>query len=146
MKEIRTEVEIAAPPDLVWRILTDFESFPSWNPFMVEASGELSVGSQLRVKLRPPGRKAFTFRPHLMELEPGHRLVWLGRTVFPGVFDGEHIHEVHDRGGGRARYVQRERFRGALTPFLGALLKDTTRGFNAMNRALKERAENAVRG
>jgi hypothetical protein len=145
VKEIRTEVEIASPPDVVWGILTDFASFPSWNPFMIEASGELVVGSQLRVKLRPPGRRAFTFRPHLTVLEPGRRFVWVGRTIFPGVFDGEHLHVIDDRGGGRARYHQIERFHGVLTPFLSSLLKDTQRGFNAMNRALKERAENAVR-
>jgi hypothetical protein len=130
---------------VVWAILTDFASYPSWNPFVIEASGDLSIGSQLRVRLRPPGRRAFTFRPTVTAFEPGRRLVWLGRTVLPGIFDGEHIHGVDDRGGGRSRYHQIERFRGALTPFLGALLKDTERGFRAMNTALKQRAEGSYR-
>jgi hypothetical protein len=146
VKEIRTEIEIAAPPDVVWAILTDLPSLPSWNPFMIEASGDLAVGSQLRVRLRPPGRRAFTFRPTVTVLEPGRRFVWLGRTVFAGIFDGEHIHELDDRGGGRSRYHQVERFRGVLTPFVGALLKDTERGFKAMNTALKQRAESSYRG
>ncbi len=33
MKEIHTEIEINAPAGKVWRVLTDFPSYPEWNPF-----------------------------------------------------------------------------------------------------------------
>ena len=34
MREIRTEVDIAAPPEDVWRVAADFRSDAAWNPFM----------------------------------------------------------------------------------------------------------------
>jgi hypothetical protein len=47
----------------------------------------------------------------------------------------------------RVRFVQREAFRGLLVPlFARSLDNSTLRGFEEMNRALKERAEAATAG
>ncbi|HLE55364.1 MAG TPA: SRPBCC domain-containing protein [Thermoplasmata archaeon] len=63
----------------------------------------------------------------------------------PGLFDGEHIFEIEPAGAGRTRFVQREVFRGLLVPVLARSLdRDTKRGFEEMNRALKMRAELGV--
>jgi uncharacterized protein YndB with AHSA1/START domain len=40
MKELRTAIDIAASPEAIWRLLTDFVALPQWNPFTREASGE----------------------------------------------------------------------------------------------------------
>ncbi len=63
MRELRSEINIASPPSAVWKVLTDFPSFPNWNPFIREASGSLKVGERLRVRSYPPGGRAMTFRP-----------------------------------------------------------------------------------
>jgi hypothetical protein len=34
MHEIQSQIEIAARRERVWSILTDFPSYPSWNPFI----------------------------------------------------------------------------------------------------------------
>jgi hypothetical protein len=64
-----------------------------------------------------------------------------GHLVVPGIFDGEHVHEIEALTPQRTRYVQREEFRGVLVPFVRGMLKDTERGFHEMNAALKVRAE-----
>jgi uncharacterized protein YndB with AHSA1/START domain len=38
-KEIITEIEIDASPSQVWQVLTDFEKYPTWNPFIKKISG-----------------------------------------------------------------------------------------------------------
>lgn len=141
MTEIAAEVEIAAPVARVWEVLTGFDSYPEWNPFIVRAGGELFRGARLEVTIRPDGRRATTFRPTVLVLEPNRELRWLGRLVLPGIFEGEHIHELEEVAPGRTRYVQRERFRGLLVPFVRGILDSTERGFRAMNSALKARAE-----
>ena len=50
MRELHTEIEIAAPPERVWAVLTDFGSYPEWNPFIRQISGHPAVGSHLDVR------------------------------------------------------------------------------------------------
>ena len=142
-KELYSEIEINSPADRVWKILTDFANFPSWNPFMRSASGELKKGSKLTVRLQPSGARGTTFKPTVLKIEEGRELRWIGHLVFRGLFDGEHILELQPvEDGRRIRFVQRELFSGILLPFLTKTLNnDTSRGFAEMNEALKLRAE-----
>jgi hypothetical protein len=139
--ELRAEIDIAASMAEVWEVLTDFSSYPEWNPFIVEAEGRLKVGQRLRVIIRPPGQKARTFRPTVRTYEPPRGFSWLGRLVMPGVFDGAHFHEIRPEEQARCRYIQSERFSGILTPFMGRVLLPTQRGFEEMCNALKARSE-----
>ena len=41
--ELRSEVEIKAPLSRVYATLTDFKSYPEWNPFLTQVSGKLAV-------------------------------------------------------------------------------------------------------
>lgn len=46
MKLIETEIIITSKPDKVRAILTDFNAYPNWNPFINSISGENKVGEQ----------------------------------------------------------------------------------------------------
>jgi hypothetical protein len=143
MREVSAATEIGASPERVWDILTDFESYPEWNPFIRRASGDVAPGAKLEVRIEPPGGRAMTFKPTVLEAEPERELRWLGRFLVPGVFDGEHSFHIEPIDDRRVRFVQAERFRGALVPVFGKTLEQTRRGFEAMNQALKRRAEAA---
>jgi hypothetical protein len=143
---IRTEIEINAPPERVWPVLTDFASFPQWNPFIRRASGELRGGACLLVHLQPSGTKGMTFRPTVLKAEPNRELRWLGQLWLPGLFDGEHSFILEPVGVSQVHFVQRELFRGLLLSLLSRTLeRDTCRGFEEMNQALKARAEQTSR-
>ena len=142
MRELHTEIEISAPVDQVWTILTDFAQFPTWNSFVTQADGEIREGARLRVRIEPPGGRAMTFMPTVVRAAPHEELRWLGRLLLPGLFDGEHSFRLSPTTGGGTRFVQREQFRGLLVPLLwNSVSTSTKRGFEAMNAALKERAE-----
>jgi hypothetical protein len=141
MREIRDEVEIDAPPERVWAVLTDFRSYPQWNPFVTSIAGRVERGAKLDVRIVPPGRRGMGFKPTVTAAEPGRELAWLGRVLLPGIFDGEHHFELEGLGDGRTRFVQREVFRGVLTPVMGSAFDNTLEGFRQMNQALKHRVE-----
>jgi hypothetical protein len=141
MRELRTDLEIGAPPGRVWQVLTDFDEYPEWNPFIRSIEGELVLGSQLRIRIEPPGVRGMTFKPTVRAVEPGRELRWLGRLFVPGLFDGEHRLAVEPLDGGRSRFVQSERFSGLLVRLFAKTLVATERGFVEMNEALKRRAE-----
>ena len=43
-RRISHAIEIEATPAAVWTILTDLESLPTWNPFILKIDGELRTG------------------------------------------------------------------------------------------------------
>jgi len=142
MKELRSEIEIAAPAGQVWAILTDFEGYPQWNPFIRRVRGNLVEGERLEVMMQPSGAEGMTFSPTVLHAEADRELRWIGHLFVPGLFDGEHIFTIEPLETGRVRFTQREIFTGLLVPLLARMLDtDTRRGFEEMNRALKARAE-----
>ncbi len=140
MLELRTEIEIDAPVERVWEVLTDFDRFPEWNPFIRQIRGNMRVGSRLEVFIGASGTQGMRFRPTVMKVVPNRELRWLGRLGLPRLFDGEHIFQIDPLGPMRARFIQRERFRSLLVPLLArSLNRDARRGFDEMNRALRAR-------
>ncbi len=139
---LHTEIEIDAPPEQVWSVLTDLDRYAAWNPFITSASGVVAVGERLENHIEPPGGRAATFKPTVTEVEQAHVFEWLGRPVLPGIFDGRHRFELHPIAGGRTRFVHTEQFRGLLVrPLLRSFEEPTRAGFEAMNEALKARVE-----
>lgn len=144
-EELRSEVEIDASPAEVWKVLTAFDEFPRWNPFIVRIEGTPAVGRRLKARLDPPGGRGISLRPVVTVVEPERELAWLGRLGIPGVFDGAHRFQLEPLPEGRTRFVQSEHFRGALVPLVRrSLNRHTLRGFEAMNRALEARVEAAA--
>ena len=143
MKIIRVVTDIAAPVQTVWAELSAVAKYAEWNPFITTLQGELVEGGRLKVRIVPTGGRAMTFRPTITVVEEGKRLEWLGRLVLPGVFDGRHSFLLEDLGGGVTRLTQAEEFSGLLVPLTGTILERTHAGFEAMNEALRLRAERA---
>ena len=147
MHEITTTMEINAPPRGVWKVLVDFQAHPQWNPFVRSIEGSPQEGETLKVRIQPVGGRGMTFRPRVVRAVPDQELRWLGRVVLPGIFDGEHFFKIESLvEGRRTRFIQGERFTGLLVPLLRKNLDRGTReGFEAMNHALKARAEELSR-
>jgi hypothetical protein len=140
--EIRTEIDIVSTPEELWAILTDFPAHASWNPFIRSIAGQAEKGRRLAVSIQPPGGRAMTFRPTVLVATPNHELRWLGHALVPGIFDGEHYFLMSPSTPGHVRFVQGEKFSGALARLAKASLDGGTKaGFIAMNAALKARAE-----
>ena len=139
--ELRAEIDIDADPDSVWAVLMDFEAYPEWNPFIQLIDGSQVVGASLRLRIQPPDSRGMTLRPHVTVVEPARAFGWLGSLGIRHIFDGAHRFQLEPIDGGRrTRFVQSERFRGVLLPFVRrSVLPPTLRGFEAMNLALADR-------
>ena len=141
MRTIHTEIGIGAPAAKVWDVLIATDTWAQWNPF-AKASGRFAVGERVAVTLTPPGKSAVTMRPIIVKLDEGRELRWLGSLGIRGLFDGEHGFRVLPEDVGRCRFEQFETFTGLLVaPIMWMVGEATRQGFEAMNRALKARAE-----
>jgi hypothetical protein len=141
-KEIKTEILIHATPEKVWSILTNFNDYPNWNPFIKSIKGEAKVGNKITARIEPPEAKGMTFKPKVLAFDANKEFRWLGHLLFPGLFDGEHKFELIDNGDGTTTFRQSEKFRGILVPLFKKMLDNNTlNGFNHMNAKIKELAE-----
>lgn len=141
-KEIKTEITIEASPNRVWEVLTDFEKYPTWNPFIKSIHGPVKVGAKITARIEPPEAKGMTFKPTVLSFETHKEFKWMGHLLFPGLFDGEHRFELIDNGNGTTTFIQAEKFNGILVRFLVKMLDiNTQNGFKAMNQKLKAEAE-----
>ncbi len=139
-KEIRTEISIQSTPEAVWGVLTDFNRYAEWNPFIASITGEVKEGSRIEVTI---GK--MKFKPQVLVFRKNEEFRWLGHLGMKGLFDGEHIFELQPLAGGGTKLTHREKFSGILVRLFNKMLeKDTLPGFISMNEALKERVERGV--
>ena len=136
-KHIKTSITINAGKEEIWKVLTDFESYPKWNSFIKSVSGEVNVGNQIVIQLQ-----GMTFKPNVLTYKENTEVKWLGHLWFKGLFDGEHAFKLTDNGNGTTHFEQSERFTGILVKlFSKSLDSDTKNGFEQMNKELKSRCE-----
>ena len=143
MRSISESVDIAASRRQVWNVLASLDAYKDWNPFIQSASGQLTAGSTLTLRMVPAQGRPMTFRPKVLAAEPGVLLRWIGHLIMPGIFDGTHQFELQGRDG-FTHVTQSETFRGVLVPLTGQTITATRSDFRALNQALKTRVETAV--
>jgi uncharacterized protein YndB with AHSA1/START domain len=91
------EVHIPAPPEAVWAVMSDIESWPNWNPDIrvAKLEGPLAPGTVFRWKATT------SLVSRLEVVDPPYEIAWTGTTMG--------IHAVHvyrfeaDEGGTFAR-------------------------------------------
>ncbi|WP_336364635.1 SRPBCC domain-containing protein [Halalkalicoccus salilacus] len=139
MREIRTEIEIDAPPEAVWEVLADIDSYDEWNPHLPHVSGDLREGESIEITVDRIGERRQTMTVRVSTVEPVKRLQWIGTVGSKWVFEGRHTFDLYSLDEGRTRLINHERVSGFLTPFV--LSDEPQRDYDRMNHALKERAE-----
>jgi hypothetical protein len=144
--EIRTEIEIDAPPGAVWRVLTDLRHYPDWNPFIVNASGALETDARLELTtVEPESNRERSFRARILKCEPERELRFLYHSLMKGVLDHEHFLLLAPSQSGGTRLVHGQNESGLFLKFALASVTRRTRGLAYMNMALKRRVENGGR-
>ena len=144
VRSIVTVVDINAPGDRVWQVLTDLDGYRTWNPFLTSASGAIAPGSKITISAKV-GKRTITFHPRISIVEPRKKLVWVGRLFSSELFEGEHQFDVIERDQSHTRVIQSEHFKGMLVAALWDRFSPAlVQGFRAMNDTLKHRCEQLV--
>lgn len=141
-RTIRSAIEIRAPLETVWGVLTDFAAYPDWNPHIRQVQGKVDKGTRISIHTRPPGGRLIVMRPTVISWEPPNELRWRSTFLTGRLFTGEHGFRLEPTATDRVRFVQDETFSGLLVPIYSRLrLPRTRRGFDDTNEALRDRAE-----
>lgn len=141
MKELRTEIEIKATPEKVWRVLASLDKYPEWNPLIHQAIGKLKEGEKVDIKVRTETQDMI-LHCVVVKVVPNKEFSWKYHVILPVLFRGEHSFIIEPMGNDTVRFVDREIFNGLLVPLQARDINTKSRkGFEDMDRALKTRAE-----
>ena len=135
--EVKTSIIINSSSEHIWNVLTTFNAYPQWNPFIRSIIGDLKKQNQLHVQI--DGMK---FKPRILEVKKNEELKWIGHLLFPGIFDGTHYFRIIDNGNNTCTFIHGEIFKGLLVLLMKKKLNTGVKyNFEQMNLALKKIVE-----
>jgi uncharacterized protein YndB with AHSA1/START domain len=129
------EIQIAAPPETVWAVLSDLSAWPTWNSGVRSMSfeGRLEPGSRFRWK-----SGAASLVSTLQTVEAPHEIGWTGQTM--GIH-AVHVFHFEPMDGGTLA-SSAESFRGLIPSVLTRYSRGVLqRGIDGILASLKAEAE-----
>jgi carbon monoxide dehydrogenase subunit G len=132
---LTSEIEVGAPPEVVWDVLATIESWPTWNPGIKSASlqGDLVPGSAFRWK-----SGLSVIRSRLVFVDPPREIAWTGKSMGINVV---HVYSLEGRGG-RTLVKTEESVEGITArPFRSSVEKTMDGAVDAGLQRLKAEAE-----
>ena len=140
--QIETQIIINSSKEEVWKVLTDFKSYPDWSPTIKEFEGIPQTGKRTKVLLSQPGGTSIKMNPIFLQINKPKELRWKGKLGINGIFDGEHYFILKEISENKVLFIQGEKFSGILVPFLRKMIEgNTSAGFTQFNDAIKKRVE-----
>ncbi len=137
---VHTEIDINAPVETVWDILTDFEKMPEWSSTFQGIQGEFKKEAQIASIYKGPLGKEMRIEHPLVSLIDGHEFAWSSEVAL-GIID-HHIFRVERIDDARTRFVQTDQPNGSAMRVLGPLVARIFKNmYETFNRELKTRAE-----
>ncbi len=138
---IDNEVEINASAAEVWKVITDFDRYPEWNPFVVAAQSSLKPGDpiDMKVKLLGPVQRQVEI---ILEVNEGKGFSYQMKPFPWGALSSRRSHEIIELDAQRCRYKSHFQLQGWMMPLVRGLMKGPLqRGFSGMTDAIRQRAE-----
>lgn len=137
MVSYETDIDIAAPPAEVWRVLT--EHLPREpDPFgILRLQGRIAAGAKIKIWSEVAPERAFPLTVKV--LDAPRKMVWRGGMPL-GLFTGTRTFTLtpHDAG---TRFHMQEIFTGLLSGMITKSMPDLTPSFTKFAHALKSKAE-----
>ena len=137
-RECSVAVEIGAPAERVWAILTNAGDMTRWNSTLTSIEGPIELGSTVR--MRVPEAPTRTFKPKVTRFEPNRAMEWReGNSV---MFLGVRTYTLTPSADGLATaFRMTEVFTGLMLPMIGGRLPDFGPIFERYAADLKNEAE-----
>lgn len=140
--EIRTEpVEINAPIDVAWTVLTEVDKYSQWNPFTPQVRTDFSLGSPANLLVRM-GPAKFRITETVCAFEKPRRIAWKKKFGAPWLLHAVREQHLEPVGKTSCSYHNTDRLTGLLAPMVfvcfGGYMR---RGFHDVAEGLKAWAE-----
>jgi len=144
--EVEHELEIAAAPEVVWRVLADLVHYPEWNPYSRRVEGTLRVGEMLRVEAHLGGETRLV-ENRVTRLEAPRALCWQSEGWYARLARGTRCRHLDALPDGRTRLRHHEVMDGPLAWLIERVYRPRIEaGLRGEDGALAAAAEAIERG
>lgn len=138
-------LEVNAPPEKVWEVISDLDSYGEWNPFVRECRSSLKPGDPLRMKVQL-GSSVREEEEIVEQYTEGKGFAYGMKPPPLGALKSFRSHRIEPLGEGKSRYISHFELNGWLAPvvkaFVGSKLQT---GFDDMSEGIRKRAEELAR-
>jgi uncharacterized protein YndB with AHSA1/START domain len=130
-------IQISAPPQIIWALLTDAKAYPQWSSTVAKVGGTIAKGETIQLTASSVPDRPFPLK--VSEVEKNVRMVWEDCSrAFCGV---RTFTLIPGPGGASTTFAMSETLSGRLLPLIEGRLPDFTPEFNAFAHDLKVAAE-----
>ncbi len=136
-----SEIEINASRKDVWKLLTQTENYPLWNPFTVKVETSWELGEEVRLFVQmEPKRKPILQIEYLAIINPEIEIAWgINWGPFLKAHRTQNLTKISDN---QTLYFTRDEIWGILSPVVHLMYGNSIqKGFEEMAKALKRYAE-----
>lgn len=133
-RETSVSIQIDAPANIVWGLLTNASDAARWNSTIVSLEGNIALGQT--VKLVSTLDESRTFNLTIKEFEPEKRLIWGDRQ-------GSRVYTLTPAGNG-VTFSMVEKIGGFLFPLFSRFIPPFDESFEQYAADLKQEAERNV--
>ncbi len=138
---IEKTVEINAPADIVWEVITDLPRYGEWNPFVRECESSLQPGEPIVMKVKI-GLMTQTAEEVIQDCKPQSHLSYHMKPIEPGALSSFRSHNLESMNTTHSRYHSHFELKGWLMPLVRLMMGRNLRtGFVGMTDGIKRRAE-----
>ena len=143
MQTVKTEIEIYAPPEKVWGIITDIDKWHEWSPTINNSAGEAVVGSTVTITMmsKEEGKDGPKYSPKIIQMDEPMYFHWRANMMAGFIFTNDKIIELEKTDAG-TKLTHTETFKGLMAVLMkGQMEKGVPPMLTMMNDALKQLAE-----
>lgn len=132
-------INIQAPPEQVWILMTDTARMLTWNSTIVSLEGNITLNDKIKLKSTLDPNRTFTLK--ISELTKPQKMVW--EDGFAPMFKGVRTYLFIARPDGTTDFSMTEVFSGLMLPMIEGSLLDFKPSFEQFAADLKQTAENS---
>lgn len=134
--EIRTEITINTSATEAWQLLTNFDNYANWHPYIVKIDGDIALKEKIKVTTIDTDSTTDQFSAYVLEFELDKQLAWGGSLGF--IFSARHYFIIEPLNDNQILFIQGEYWHGLFGKNYGKkIYLETFQKFIAMNEKMK---------
>lgn len=142
MKEYKIEIDIKAPKEAVWNVITDFENYQKWNSVLVmKNNDDLLLGNKFDVTIVQQNKKQSSFKAVAVSKNDFQSFAAEQKIIGKWFFQATHYFIIKVTDNENIKFIQKWELKGIVASLFRKQIFKELEEFKKMNLELKKYVE-----